>query len=125
MHEISQNPEDDGFVDVYLVGVTPRSVPKDGPQRALDARYVGELIFDAWFDTNVAKSLRPGVSFADEDVTIMAEVVRDESAVLTLSDNQLIYPEKLTDRALQASVARLEFEITRRWKKRVASEGEE
>lgn len=124
MQEGSQHPDDE-FIDVYLVGVTPRSVPKDGPQRAMDARYVGELIFDAWFGTDVAKPLRPNVSFADDDVTIMAEVVRDESAVLTLWDNQLIYPEKLTDRGLQASVARLEFEITRRWKKRVASDGGE
>jgi len=123
MHESSQNPDDE-FVDVYLVGVAPRSVPKDGAQRALNARYVGELVFDAWFGTDVAKSLRPNVSFADDDVTVMAEVVRDESAVLTLWNNELIYPEKLTDSGLRSSVARLEYEIMRRWKAQVPVESE-
>jgi len=69
-----------------------------GDQRALDARYVGELVFDAWFGTDVAKSLRPQVSLADDDVTVMAEVVRDESGVLTLWNNELSYPEKLTQK---------------------------
>jgi len=123
MHEISVNPEDE-FVDVYLVGVAPKSAPKDGPQRALDARYVGEVIFDAWFGTDVAKSLRPDISFADDDVTVMAEVVRDESAVLTLWNNELIYPEKLTNKGLRSSVARLEYEIMRRWKAQIPVEGE-
>jgi len=123
MHEISENPDDE-FVDVYLVGVSPRSVPKEGGQRALDARYVGELVFDRWFGTEVAKSVRPQVSFAEEDVTVMAEVVRDESAVLTLWNNELIYPERLTDSGLRSSVARLEYEIMRRWKAQVPVESE-
>ena len=114
--------EDDEFVDVYLVGVAPRSVPKDGPQRALDARYIGEVVLDAWFGTEAAKDLKSSVSLAVEDVTIMAEVVREESAVLTLFDNKLTYPERLSDRGLHASVARLEYEITRRWKDRASVE---
>ena len=123
MQENKQSPDDE-FVDVYLVGVAPKSVPKDGPQRALDARYVGEVIFDSWFGTDVATTLRPSVSFADDDVGIMAEVVRDESAVLTLWNNELIRPERLTDSGLRSSVARLEYEIMRRWKAQVPVEGE-
>ena len=116
--------EDDEFVDVYLVGVAPKNASESGPQRALDARYIGEVILDAWFGSQVAKDLKLSASLADEDVAIMAEVVRDESAVLTLFDNKLTYPERLTDNGLRASSARLEYEIMRRWKAQVPVEGE-
>lgn len=107
---------------VFVVTVAPSSAAATDPQRAHDARLIGEAILDRWFGTDVATELAEG-SALKEAVVVQQEVVQDEWAVLVLHDNKIHNPWELTDQLLWMSLDRLRFEVEMR-RKRMVEQGE-
>lgn len=77
---------------VFAMTVAPGRAAQADPQRALDARLIGEVLLDKYFRTNIAERLWQDSSLQPDDVAVHQELVEGELAPLTFYDKRICYP---------------------------------
>nr|WP_298125558.1 hypothetical protein [uncultured Pseudoxanthomonas sp.] len=99
--------------DGLLVSVYAGECGELGADRRAAATYLGELLLDIWYATDVAASCRPD-GFPDDLVVFHAALARDDRTVLLFDDGSVKFASELPDGLREYAVGLLESHAGRR-----------